>query len=123
MKYSFYNILMGQYCQKFKKTEPLEIKPFLIIVSSNIGNEKCLIQDKFNPEKIFDFEFYSSTWKKFYDKLIKYFKNCDELTKLFSIALTKFLDLIDLIYGREAYAYFLNIAIENAIYASKISQI
>ena len=61
---------MGQYCQKFKKTEPLEIKTFLVIVSSNIGNEKCLIQDKFNPEKIFDFEFYSSTLVNFMINLL-----------------------------------------------------
>ena len=122
-KGSLYNILMGQFCSKFPQSEPLNIKAFLARISQNIGNEKYLINDEFNPEQIFDFEFYRSTWKKFYDKLIKYCKTPDEWPILISISLNTFLNIIDSVYGKESYKKFVSIAFENAIYISKMSQI
>ena len=122
-KYSFYNILMGQFHNKLPEHDIIKIEPFLTNVASNIGNEKYLIKDIFNPEKIFDFEFYRSTWKNFSETLNKYCKTADEWPILFSIAMTKFLDIIDSSYGRDCYVYFTTIALENAIYVSKISQI
>jgi len=121
-KASLYNILMGQFCNKLPQSEPLKIEPFLTRVSANIGNEKYLINNDFNPEKIFDFEFYRSTWKLFYDKLIKYCKTPDEWPILISISLNTFLNIIDSIYGKDSYKNYVNIAFENAIYVSKISQ-
>ena len=122
-KTSFYNILMGQYTIKMPGSEPIQIKPVLTRVAGNIGFDTYLIGNKFNPEKIFDFELYRSTWKKFYDTLIKYCSNSDEWPVLFSISLTQFLDLIDIYLGRDGYANLANIAFENAVYVSKISQI
>ena len=122
-KTSFYNILMGQYTIKMPGAEPIQIKPVLTRVASSIGFDTYLIGNKFHPEKIFDFELYRSTWKKFYDTLIKYCSNSDEWPVLFSISLTQFLDLIDICLGRNGYANLANIAFENAVYVSKISQI
>ena len=122
-KTSFYNILMGQYTIKMPGAEPIQIKPVLTRVASSIGFDTYLIGNKFHPEKIFDFELYRSTWKKFYDTLIKYCSNSDEWPVLFSISLTQFLDLIDICLGRNGYANLANIAFENAVYISKISQI
>ena len=122
-KISFYNILMGQYTIKMPGAEPIQIKPVLTRVASSIGFDTYLIGNKFHPEKIFDFELYRSTWKKFYDTLIKYCSNSDEWPVLFSISLTQFLDLIDICLGRNGYANLANIAFENAVYVSKISQI
>ena len=122
-KGSLYNILMGKFCNKLSQSEPLKINPFLIRVDQNIGNENYLINDEFNPEQIFDFEFYHSTWKLFYDKLIKYCNSPDEWPILISISLCTFLDKIDSIFGRDSYKNFVSIAFENAIYVSKISQI
>ena len=122
-KGSLYNILMGQFCNKLPQSEPLKIKPFLTRVSENIGNEKYLINEEFNPEKIFDFEFYRSTWKLFYDKLIKYCKTPDEWPILISISLNTFLNIIDSIFGKDSYKNYVSIALENAIYVSKISQL
>ena len=122
-KTSFYNILMGQYTIKMPGAEPIQIKPVLTRVASSIGFDTYLISNKFHPEKIFDFELYRSTWKKFYDTLIKYCSNSDEWPVLFSISLTQFLDLIDICLGRNGYANLANIAFENAVYVSKISQI
>ena len=34
---SFYNILMGQYMQKMSGATPIQIKPILVKVASNIG--------------------------------------------------------------------------------------
>ena len=122
-KESFYNILMGQFCHKLPQFEPLDIEAFLTRVSKNIGNEKYLIQEIFNPDTFIDFELYRSTWKKFYDTLIKYCKTPDEWPILFSIALCLFLDIFDSNYGRLAYSFFVYVALENAIYVSKIPQI
>ena len=122
-KTSFYNILMGQYITKLPGAEPIQIKPILTRVASSIGFDTYLIGNKFNPEKVFDFELYRSTWKKFYDTLIKYCSNSDEWPVLFSITLTQFLDLIVLFFGRNGYAELANNAFENAVYVSKISQI
>ena len=122
-KTSFYNILMGQYTIKMPGAEPIQIKPVLTRVASSIGFDTYLIGNKFHPEKIFDFELYRSTWKKFYDTLIKYCSNSDEWPVLFSISQTQFLDLIDICLGRNGYANLANIAFENAVYVSKISQI
>ena len=122
-KTSFYNILMGQYTIKMPGAEPIQIKPVLTRVAGSIGFDTYLIGNKFNPEKIFDFELYRSTWKKFYDTLIKYCSNSDEWPLLFSISLTQFLDLIDIYLGRDGYANLANISFENAVYVSKISQI
>jgi hypothetical protein len=122
-KISFYNILMGQYAIKIPRAEPIQIKPVLTRIASSLGFDTYLIGNKFHPEKIFDFELYRSTWKKFYDTLIKYCSNSDEWPVLFSISLTQFLDLIDICLGRNGYANLANIAFENAVYVSKISQI
>ena len=122
-KFSFYNVLMGQYKHKLPYLDIINVKPFLIKVSSNIGNEKYLIKDIFNPERIFDFEFYRSTWKNFSETLNKYCKTTDEWPILFSIAMINFLDVIDSVYGRDCYIFFTTIALENAIYVSKISQL
>jgi len=120
---SFYNILMGQLIQMIPEIEPFEIEPFLKRVAENIGNEKYLIGNGFNPEKIFDFEFYSSKWKEFNDILKKYCKTPDEWPILFSISMTKFLEVIINTYGIETYFYFILISFENALYVSKISQL
>ena len=64
-QFSFYNILMGQYKHKLPDLDIIDVKPFLVNVAGNVGNEKYLIKDIFNPETIFDFEFYRSTWKNF----------------------------------------------------------
>ena len=122
-KTSFYNILMGQYITKLPGAEPIQIKPILTRVASSIGFDTYLIGNKFNPEKVFDFELYRSTWKKFYDTMIKYCSNSDEWPVLFSITLTQFLDLIALFFGRNGYAELAYNAFENAVYVSKISQI
>ena len=61
---------MGQYTIKIPGAEPIQIKPVLTRVASSIGFDTYLIGNKFHPEKIFDFELYRSTWKKFYDTLI-----------------------------------------------------
>ena len=122
-KMSFYNILMGQYTTKIPGAEPIQIKPVLNRVASSIGFDTYLIGNKFNPEKVFDFELYCSIWKKFYDTLIKYCSNSDEWPVLFSISLTQILELIDLFLGRNGYAELANNAFENAVYVSKISQI
>jgi len=87
-KISFYNILMGQYTFKIPGAEPIKIKPVLTRVASSIGLDSYLIGNKFHPEKVFDFDLYRSTWKKFYDTLIKYCSNSDEWPVLFSISLT-----------------------------------
>ena len=120
---SFYNILMGQYMQKMSGATPIQIKPILVKVASNIGFGNYLIDNKYNPEKIFDFELYRSIWKKFYDTLIKYCANSDEWHVLFSIALTVFLDVAEIKLGKNGYDRLANIALENAVYVSKISQI
>ena len=122
-QFSFYNILMGQYKHKLPDLDIIDVKPFLVNVAGNVGNEKYLIKDIFNPETIFDFEFYRSTWKNFSETLKKYCKTVDEWPLLFSLAMINFLDIIDSIYGRDCYIYFTSIALENAIYVSKISQL
>ena len=122
-KLSFYNLLMGQICQRYPELIPLKIEPYLQRVAGNIGNKDYLIQGVFNPEKIFDFQFYRSIWNKFYDTLIKYCKTPDEWPTLFSIALNRFMDLIEKQFGTHYYIYFVAIAFENAIYVSKISQL
>ena len=122
-KMSFYNILMGQYTFKIPGAEPIKIKPVLTRVANSIGLDSYLIGNKFHPEKVFDFDLYRSTWKKFYDTLIKYCSNSDEWPVLFSISLTQFLDLIYLFLGINGYAELANNAFENAVYVSKISQI
>ena len=122
-KNSFYKILMGQFLHKLPELGLIKIEPFLTNVASNIGNEEYLIKEMFNPERIFDFDFYSSTWKNFKETLNKYCKTVDEWPILFSIALNNFLGVIDSLYGRDCYIYFTSIALENAIYVSKISQI
>ena len=122
-KYSFYNILMGYLLNFSPDMEPFEIEPFLKRVVENIGNEKYLIGNLFNPEKIFDFEFYQSTWKEFYNTLNKYCKSADEWPILFSISMTYFLDIILKVYGIEEYIILIFLALENALYVSKISQI
>jgi hypothetical protein len=122
-KYSFYNILMGYLLNFSPDMEPFEIEPFLKQVVENIGNEKYLIGNLFNPEKIFDFEFYQSTWKEFYNTLNKYCKSADEWPILFSISMTKFLDLFLNFFGIEYFIIYLLMGFENAIYVSKISQI
>ena len=121
-KFSFYNILMGQFHNKLPEKDILDIKPYLCRVASNIANEKYLIQGLFNPEKIFDFEFYRSNWKNFYKTLIKYCKTPEEWPILFSIAMINFLDIIDKTCGKECYIIMTSIALENAIYISKILQ-
>ena len=50
-KLSFYNLLMGQFCQRLSKLIPLKIEPYLQRVAGNIGNKDYLIQGVFNPEK------------------------------------------------------------------------
>ena len=122
-KMSFYNILMGQFIQILPNIEPIDIELFQKFIAENIGNEKYLIGNVFNPEKIFYFEFYSSKWKEFYDILKKYCKTPDEWPILFSISLTQFLDAIINIYGIEAYFDCFVISLENALYVSKISQL
>ena len=122
-KYSFYNILMGQLLKFSPEIEPIEIEPYIKRVAENIGNEKYLIGNLFNPEKIFDFEFYQSTWKEFYNTLNKYCKSADEWPILFSISMTYFLDIILKVYGIEEYIILIFLALENALYVSKISQI
>ena len=122
-KYSFYKILMGQFCQKMPGLEPIKIEPYIKNVAANIGNENYKIQDKFNPEQIIDFELYKETWEKFYDTLIKYCKNSEEWSILFSISLTNFLNIIDKCYGIVEYVAMVPIALENAFYVSKISQL
>ena len=89
----------------------------------NFGNENYLIEKKFNPEKVFDFKLYSSTWEKFHDNLIKYCKTPDEWPMLFTIALNTFLEGTYLIGGKGSYTLFFDIAFKNAIYVSKIPQI
>ena len=122
-KYSFYNILMGYLLNFSPDMEPFEIEPFLKQVVENIGNEKYLIGNLFNPEKIFDFEFYQSTWKEFYNTLNKYCKSADEWPILFSISMTKFLEFFLNFFGIEYFIIYLLMGFENAIYVSKISQI
>ena len=122
-KYSFYNILMGQINQIIPFIEEFEYELYFKRVAENIGNEKYLIRNFFNPEKYFDFEFYTSTWKQFYNILNKYCKSPDEWPILFSISMTQFLETIINVYGIEAYFNFFCVAFENALYVSKISQL
>ena len=122
-KNSFYKMLMGHFHNKLPELDLIKIEPFLTNVASNVGNEKYLIKGVFNPEKIFDFDFYRSTWNKFKETLNKYCKTADEWPILFSAALNHLLEIIDSIYGRDCYIDFTSIALENAIYVSKISQV
>jgi len=122
-KNSFYKILMGQLLNFSPEIELIEIEPYIKRVAENIGNEKYLIGNLFNPEKIFDFEFYQSTWKEFYNTLNKYCKSADEWPILFSISMTKFLEFFLNFFGIEYFIIYLLMGFENAIYVSKISQI
>ena len=114
---------MGYLLNFSPDMEPFEIEPFLKRVVENIGNEKYLIGNSFNPEKIFDFEFYQYTWKEFYNTLNKYCKSADEWPILFSISMTKFLEFFLNFFGIEYFIIYLLMGFENAIYVSKISQI
>ena len=118
-----YNFLIEQFHQKLPNLECPSFGSYNIEVILNIGNEKYLIGNKFNPEKIFDSKLYSSTWDKFYDNLNKYCKTPDEWPIYFSIALYYFLETAYFIGGKDSYSLFFDIALKNAIYVSKIPQI
>ena len=122
-KTSVYNFLIQQFHQKFPNLEIPEYISYNLEVILNFGNENYLIEKKFNPEKVFDFKLYGSTWEKFHDNLIKYCKTPDEWPMLFTIALNTFLEGTYLIGGKGSYTLFFDIAFKNAIYVSKIPQI
>lgn len=121
-KNSLYNFVMGDCIQRCHIFEIPKILPLIARVAENLGNDKYLIQNIFNPEKIFDFELYKSIWNKFYNTLTKYCKKSEEWPKIFCLALCHYLDEIYKDFGEESYWFFLNIALENAIYVSRISQ-
>ena len=122
-KGSVYNFLIQQFHQKLPNLEIPQYRSYNLEVILNFGNKNYLIENKFNPEKIFDFKLYSSTWEKFHDNLIKYCKKPDEWPMLFAIALNNFLEGAYCIGGKDSYTLFFDIAFKNAIYISKISQI
>ena len=122
-KRSVYNFLIGQFQEKFPYLASPSFNSYNLEVITNFGNEKYLIENKFNPEKVFDYKLYSSTWEKFYDKLIKYCQTPDEWPMLFTVALNIFLEGAYLIGGKNSYTLFFDIAFKNAIYISRIPQI
>ena len=122
-KDSVYNFLIQQFHQKLPNLEIPQYRSYNLEVILNFGNKNYLIENKFNPEKVFDFKLYSSTWEKFYDNLIKYCKTPDEWPMLFALALNIFLEGAYFIGGKDSYTLFFDIAFKNAIYISKISQI
>ena len=121
-EYSLYNILMGQFHKIFPNLEIPKIQPFIERVTLNLGNDKYLIKCIFNTEKIFDFELYRSTWKKFYNTLTKYCKKPEDWSMIFSLTLSHYLEKININCGKLTYLFFVNIALENAIYVSRIFQ-
>jgi len=121
-KDSVYNFLIQQFHQKLPNLEAPKYSSYNMEVILNFGNEKYLIENKFNPEKVFDFKLYSSTWEKFYDNLIKYCKTPDEWPMLFALALNIFLEGAYFIGGKDSYTLFFDIAFKNAIYISRIPQ-
>ena len=121
-KESFYNLLSLQFHNKLPNVKIPSFISFYFEVGINYGNKNYLIENKFNPEKIFDIELYSSTWIKFYDKLIKYCETPDEWPILFSIVVYNFLEMTYFVGGKDSYSLFFDIALKNAIYVSKIPQ-
>ena len=119
---SLYNYVMGDFIQRFSFFEIPKIQPLIARVAGNLGNEEYLIQHIFNPEKIFDFELYRSTWNKFYNTLTKYCKKPEDWPMIFNLALCHYLDKTYQEFGKTSYFFFLYIALENAIYVSRISQ-
>ena len=121
-KDSVYNFLIQQFREKLPNLEVPKYTSYNSEVILNFGNENYLIENKFNPEKVFDYKLYSSTWEKFFDNLIKYCKTPDEWPMLFAIALNFFLEGAYFIGGKGSYTLFFDIAFKNAIYISKIPQ-
>ena len=121
-KNSLYNFVMGDFIQRCSIFEIPKIQPLINRVSGNLGNDEYLIQYIFHPEKIFDFELYRSTWNKFYSTLTKYCKKPEDWPIIFCLALCHYLDEAYEEFGKESYWFFLNVALENAIYISRISQ-
>lgn len=119
---SVYNFLIQQFRQKFPNLEVPKYTSYNLEVILNFGNENYLIENKFNPQKVFDLKLYSSTWEKFFDSLIKYCKTPDEWPMLFTIALNIFLEGTYFIGGKGSYTLFFDIALKNAIYISRIPQ-
>lgn len=113
---------MGDFIQRCSIFEMPKIKPLIIRVTENLGNDKYLIQQIFNPEKIFDFELYRSTWNKFFNTLTKYSKKPEDWPIIFCLALCHYLEETYNDFGKQSYCFFLNIALENAIYVSRIVQ-
>ena len=121
-EYSLYNLVMGDFIKRFSIFGMPKIQPLIARVAANLANDKYLIQNIFNPEKIFNFELYRSTWNKFYNTLTKYCKKPEDWSMIFCLTLCHYLDETYKDYGKESYWFFLNIALENAIYVSRISQ-
>jgi hypothetical protein len=121
-KHSLYNFVMGDCIQRCSFFEIPKIQPLINRVAKNLGNDEYLIQHIFNPEKIFDFELYRSTWNKFYNTLTNYCKKAEEWPIIFCLALCHYLDEIYNEFGKESYCFFLYIALENAINVLRISQ-
>ena len=113
---------MGDFIKRFSIFGMPKIQPLIARVAANLANDKYLIQNVFNPEKIFNFELYRPTWNKFYNTLITYCEKPEDWSMIFCLALCHYLDKTYKNFGKESYWFFLNIALENAIYVSRISQ-
>ena len=119
---SVYNLLINQFHDKCPNLANPNFTSYNSEVTLNFRNKNYLIENKFNPQTVFDFKLYSSTWGKFFDILNKYCETPDDWPKLFAIALNFFLEGAYLIGGKDSYSLFFDIAFKYAIYVSKIPQ-